>query len=439
VIDIVTSTEEDMIKIGLIGFGNVGEDTYRILIENGSLIESRVGQPLVVKKIAVRNIEKYKSKIDDPNILTTDVESLLNDPEISIIIEVIGGEYPAFDYITKALSNKKHVVTANKEVISKHKEHFFNLASSNGVDICFEAAVGGGIPIIRALKVGFAANKIKAFYGILNGTTNYILTKIKEEKKDFNDVLKQAQDLGFAELDPTMDISGLDAAYKCSILAAVAFKIDSQINEIIYQGIEKITLKDLNYATEFGYSIRLLAQGKHLEDNTYQLQVCPSLIPSNHPLASVHNEFNAVYVVGDQVGESMLMGKGAGGSPTASAVISDVIDLSFEFAQEASSRNLETNFKKGTILPIEKTVSHYFLRILVSNQPGALEKVSLQFAEHAISIEKIIQKESDSENAEIVIITNNISHESFSNLVRALDTISVCKQIESQIRLYKSL
>tara|TARA_B100000427_G_scaffold321510_1_gene322207 strand:- start:16227 stop:17513 length:1287 start_codon:yes stop_codon:yes gene_type:complete len=428
-----------MIEIGLIGFGNVGQDVYRILNENGSLISKRIGQPIYIKKIAVRSIEKYLDIVPETSLLTTNVDEIINDPNISIVIEVIGGESPALEYITSALTNKKHVVTANKEVISKHKKHFFKMAQTNGIDICFEAAVGGGIPIIRSLNVGFAANKINAFYGIINGTTNYILTKIKEEKKEFNTVLKQAQELGFAELDPSMDISGLDAAYKCSILAAVAFKIDSQINEIVYQGIETITLKDLNYAAELGYAIRLLAQGKRLESNEFELQVCPSLIPLQHPLASVHNEFNAVYVVGDQVGESMLMGKGAGGSPTASAVISDIIDISFGISQQTSSRNLETNFQEATIKPLNETISHHYLRINAKNQPGVLEKISLQFAENTISIEKIIQKESNTDNAEIVIITNNIPYQQYLAVKTALTNLDVCNTIESSIRLYKSL
>lgn len=428
-----------MIEIGLIGFGNVGQDIYRILNENGSLISKRIGRHLIIKKIAVRSPEKYSDLITDQTLLTTNVNDILNDPNISIVVEVIGGENPALDYITTALTNKKHVVTANKEVISKHKKHFFKMAHTNGVDICFEAAVGGGIPIIRALKVGFAANKIKSFYGIINGTTNYILTKIKDEKKEFNTVLKQAQDLGFAELDPTMDISGLDAAYKCSILAAVAFKLDSQVNEIVYKGIESITLKDLNYATELGYAIRLLAQGKQLDSNEFELQVCPSLIPLNHPLASVHNEFNAVYVVGDQVGEAMLMGKGAGGSPTASAIISDIIDISFGISQQTSSRNLETNFQDGKIKPLNKTMSQYYLRINVKNEPGVLEKVSLQFTEQSISIEKIIQKESDPNTAEIVIITNTIEHQNFIKVEKALSNLKQCNKVESSIRLYKTL
>ncbi|MBH37441.1 homoserine dehydrogenase [bacterium] len=428
-----------MIEIGLIGFGNVGQDIYRILNENGPFINKRIGQPINIKKIAVRSTQKYQHILSDSSLLTTDVNTIINDPTISIIVEVIGGEYPALDYITAALTNKKHVVTANKEVISKHKKHFFKMAHSNEVDIYFEAAVGGGIPIIRSLKVGFGANKINAFYGIVNGTTNYILTKIKQENKDFNTVLKQAQELGFAELDPSMDISGLDAAYKCSILAAVAFKIDSQIDEISYTGIDAITLKDLNYASELGYSIRLLAQGKRLESNEFELHVCPALIPIEHPLSSVHNEFNAVYIIGDQVGESMLMGKGAGGSPTASAIISDIMDISFGMSQKISSRNLETNFQTSSIKPLKHTLSHYYIRLSVKNKPGVLEQISLQFSEKSISIEKIIQKESNSDSAEIVIITNNIPHQHYLEVKEALTNLSVSNAIESSIRLYKNL
>lgn len=428
-----------MINIGLIGFGNVGQGIYNILQNNGAIISRRLDKTLSIKKIAVRSTEKYAHAVTDTSILTTNVDDILMDDSIKIVIEVIGGEQPAFDYITRALTQKKVVVSANKEVISKHKRHFFKMAYDNNVDLYFEAAVGGGIPLIRSLKVGFAANKINAFYGIVNGTTNYILTKIKETKQDFSVVLKKAQELGFAEVDPTMDISGQDAAYKCAILAAVAFKLDVQIDDVFYEGIEKITLKDIEYADTLGYAIKLLAMGKNHENQPAQLQVYPTLIPKNHPLASVHNEFNAAYIVGDQVGESMLMGKGAGASPTASAVISDIMDCCFGLSDQGSRRNLETAFEYRQIMPFDECVSQFFLRLLLKNEPGALEKITLLFSENQISIEKIIQNESDDANAELALIISEITQQTFFELKAAIEATESCISVASYIRLHKAL
>ncbi|RAP30740.1 homoserine dehydrogenase [Candidatus Marinamargulisbacteria bacterium SCGC AG-343-D04] len=427
-----------MINIGLIGFGNVGKSVFDIFAENGDLISNRIGQPIHIKKIAVRSIEKYSSQVPDPSLLTDSVDDILQDPDIDIVVEVMGGDQPAYNFITQALTHKKHVVTANKEVVSKHKRHFFQCAKEHGVDIYFEAAVGGGIPIIRSLKVGFSANNITAFYGIVNGTTNYILTKIQEEGKDFNTVLKTAQELGFAEADPTMDISGLDAAYKCVILAAVAFKIDVQLDSVYYEGIESISLKDIQYADELGFRIKLLAIGNRIDPDTFSLHVHPTLIPKEHPLSSVRNEFNATYIVGDQVGESMLMGKGAGGSPTASAVISDIIDISFNLSQSVSYRNLETRFSDAQVQSFDAHECQVYFRLSVKNTPGVLEQVSLQFSKHSISIEKIIQKEMIDDRADVVIITSPMSESTSRLLQENILSLDSCHQISSVLRLIKS-
>ncbi|RAP33664.1 hypothetical protein DID77_02625 [Candidatus Marinamargulisbacteria bacterium SCGC AG-439-L15] len=240
----------DTIKIALIGFGNVGQGVYDILSRNQEAITSRIGDKLEIKTILVRDTQKYQSVFHGDSQLTESIDTILQDPEIEIVVEAIGGEMPAYDYIKSALKAKKYVVTANKEVIAKHKKEFFKCAQENGVDIYFEASVGGGMPIIRALKVGYSANLIQSIYGILNGTTNFILTKIEEDGLEFEDALKLAQDLGFAESDPTMDISGLDAAYKLVILAAVGFKVDIQLESVTYEGIEKIQLQDVHYAKE---------------------------------------------------------------------------------------------------------------------------------------------------------------------------------------------
>jgi len=426
-----------MINIGLIGFGNVGQGVYDILDQNGDMISGRIGSPISIKRIVVRSPEKYQDKVPSSVSLSADVNDILDDPDIQIVVEVIGGEFPAYDIITKALQNKKFVVTANKEVMSKHKKEFFKLAKENAVDIYFEAAVGGGIPIIRSLKVGFAANKINAFYGIVNGTTNYILTKIAEEKKSFDAVLKTAQELGFAEADPTMDVSGLDAAYKCTILAAVAFKLDVQLDDIYYEGIENISLKDIEYAKELGYHIKLLSFGKRDANNHFELFVYPALIPEEHPLANVRNEFNATYIVGDHVDESMLLGKGAGAAPTGSAVVSDIIDISFGLSQSVSFRNLETLFISGNVRPFEDTASRFFLRLLVSDQAGTLEKITAQFSAQSVNIENIIQKEHKDQDAEVVIVTQSLSEKHCDSLIKRLEETAEITRIISKIRVHK--
>ncbi len=426
-----------MLNIGLIGFGNVGKGVYDILLKNADLIEKRVGTPIHIKKIGVRNPENYKKNAINFSLFTSDIDSILNDPSIKIIVEVMGGEHPAFDFICKALKNGKYVVTANKEVLSKHKNTFFKLAKENHVDIFFEGAVGGGIPIIRSLKVGFAANRIDRLYGILNGTTNYILTKIEETQKDFGDVLKDAQGLGFAEADPSMDIEGTDAAHKLAILAAVAFKANLTIDDIYCEGIEEITLKDLRYAKELGYSIKLLAQGERTNDNQFFFGVFPQLIPIDHPLAAIRNETNAVYIVGNAVGEALLSGKGAGGSPTGSAVVSDIIDIAFDTSHKINSRNLEINLDTVVLQPITQASYRYFFRLSLKNEPHSLEKMSRILGNANINIQKIIQKESIGEAAEVVILTGLVTEQICQETVAQLRKETFVKDFHSCLRVWK--
>lgn len=423
-----------MINIALLGLGNVGKGVQDILIENGKLLEERVGQKISIKTVLVRNIEKYKSIVHNSITLTTQYEDILNDPDIHIIVELMGGVNPAYDYICAALKKGKFVVTANKEVVSKHKDTFFNLAKENNVDIYYEAAVAGGIPIIRSLKVGYAANKIQSLYGILNGTTNYILTKIAEKQEEFSTVLKKAQELGLAEADPTMDIAGTDAAHKLVILAAVAFKVNIQIEDLYYEGIENITLSDIKYADELGYSIKLLAIGKRFENGQMSFRVHPTMIPKNHLLSSIKNEYNAVYIQGNAVGEAMLTGKGAGGSPTGSAVVSDIIDIAFDTTNQ-TRRNLETNLNSVSLLPIKETESQFFMRLLVNDTAHALEKVTGTFAKNSISILKILQKESNQNKAEIVIITHLTKEKQLRSTQEQLKALNEVIDILSIIRV----
>lgn len=426
-----------MIKLGLLGLGNVGQGVVDILSENDSHIETRVGDQIQVKYIAVRNPDKYKDVSIGNATLTADVDTILNDPEISIVVELMGGEYPAYDYICQALKSGKYVVTANKEVVSKHKETFFKLAKENNVDIYFEAAVGGGIPIIRSLKVGLAANRIESIFGILNGTTNYILSKIEDEQKDFSVILKTAQELGLAEADPTMDVEGIDAAHKLVILAAVAFKANVQLKDLFYEGITKITLKDIQYAKELGYTIKLLAIGHKLSEGNVSLRVHPTLVPENHLLASIRNEVNAAYVVGNAVGEVLLSGKGAGGSPTGSAVVSDIIDIAFDVSNKLNRRNLETELYDVTVANINDTQSQYYLRVTLSDKPHMLETISKVIGEYDINIKKIVQKECIDNEAELVILTDETQESTMQEAkakLESLDGVSIKSFIRAGVK-----
>ena len=426
------------INVGLIGFGHVGQGVANILKENKASLEQRIGAYLYISKIVVRSPEKYADINLNGATLSSDINDILEDDNIDIVVEVIGGEQPAYDYISKSLKQKKYVVTANKEVVAKHKNHFFKLAKENDVDLYFEASVGGGIPIIRSFKVGYSANQIQTISGILNGTTNYILTKMQEENLAFDDVLKQAQDLGFAEADPSMDVSGLDAAYKLAILAAVAFKQDIQIDDLYYEGIESISQKDVEYANELGYSIKLLALGtRNINSDSMTYKVHPTLIPVTHPLASVRNEFNAIFSLGNAMGDTMIYGKGAGSLPTGSAVVSDLCDIAFDLCLKKGSgrRNLESSLKKVSVLDIKATVSAFYSRISVKDEVGVLEQISHVLGEHQISIKKIIQKEAQNGVSELLIVTHNIIESRFDQALIGINKLDACKRIESTIRV----
>ena len=424
-----------MIYVGLIGFGHVGKGTYQVMMQQQQLLSDRIGQPVQVKSVLVRDLKKYASFDFQGTTVTTDIDTLLNDSDLSIIVEVMGGEYPAYDYICAALKKGKFVVTANKEVMAKHKKTFFSLAKENGVDIFYEAAVAGGIPIIRSLKVGFAANKITSLKGIVNGTTNYILTKILKEKKDFDVILKQAQALGLAEADPTMDVSGLDAAYKLVLLAAVAFKVDISIEDVFYEGIESITLDDLLYANELGYSIKLLANGCVSDNDRYFFHVYPALVLYDHPLAHIHDETNAVFVYGDAVGEALLSGKGAGGSPTASAVVSDIIDIGFDHQQKPNRRNLEVDLRSVQTSSIDEASFSYFCRLNVQDQPGVLEKISGILSQSSVSISRMLQKNITAGQAMLILITHEVKESAFKQALTQLDAFDDVDVVHPFIRV----
>ncbi len=410
-----------MIKIGILGFGFVGQGSSNILNKNKDLIETRTGHTIVVSKVLVRSIEKYKDTDLNGAILCTNPNDILNDPDISIVVELMGGEYPAFDYICQALKNKKHVVTANKEVVSKHKNTFFLLAKKNKVSLCYEAAVAGALPVIRSLKIGLAGNVIQSISGILNGTTNYILTKMEEEKKEFPSILQTAQELGLAESDPTMDVEGIDAAHKLVILTAVAFKSDVSLQDIYHEGITKITLTDIEIAKELGYSIKLLAIGEQLDKNTLSLRVHPTLLPDSHLLSGIRNEVNAVFINGDASGEVLISGKGAGGAPTGSAVVSDIIDIALTHTHK--ERNQDTELKKVHVQAIEDIPSQYYIRVHIPDEANSLESLTSCLGNANISIKKISQKETSSNTAEVTLITHTTKESIFLSTVKKINAL----------------
>jgi homoserine dehydrogenase len=387
---------KDCIRVGLIGWGTVGSGVVRILSKEKDLITRRLGVPLEIAQIADRDITRKRDVDVPPEILTTDPQQLIQSPNIDIILELIGGIEPARSLVLNAIHNKKHVVTANKALLAAHGEEIFDTAVRENVDVGFEASVGGGIPIIRAIKEGFSGEKISAVFGIVNGTSNYILTQMSERGRDFSDVLKEAQDLGYAEADPTLDISGGDSAHKLAILATLAYGTPVPIEEIYTEGISHITPMDITFAETLGYKIKLLAIAKHAEGKI-EARVHPTMISKDEMLAQVNGVFNAIYIIGESVGESLFYGRGAGSMPTGSAVVSDLIDIARNIQSQTSTRVPPMGYLPKTrarlpICPITAITSSYYLRFRVEDRPGVLSEISGVLGRHNISIASVIQE-----------------------------------------------
>jgi homoserine dehydrogenase len=411
------------VNIGLIGTGTIGSGVINILNKNSELIEKRTGIKLILKKACDKEVENAK-KLGIKEV-TTNYEDVINDPDINIIIELIGGYDPAKEIILKALKNKKHVVTANKALIAKHGDEIFKTAKENNVNIAFEAAIGGCIPIIKTIKESYATDKIKNIYGILNGTTNYILTKM-EEGASYKDALKKAQELGFAEADPEFDVEGKDAAQKITILSKLAFNTTIK-EEILTKGITKLSKNDLKYADELGYKIKLLAIAKN-ENNEIEIRVHPTMIPKNHELAAVKNELNAVYLVGENTTESMLYGKGAGQLPTATVVLGDVIDI-------AKGKKDNFYFENKKIKDMNKIISRYYIRFSVINKPGTLTQITKILGDNQISIASVNQKEDNKEIVPIILTTYKAPKENITKAIREIYPLGVIKDNPVVIRI----
>ena len=420
------------IQIGVLGFGTVGSGVVRVLLQNAEDIRIRTNCDIHIKKIADLDLKTDRGITGD-FILTDKADEVLEDPEIDIVVEVMGGIEPARTFILTALKNGKHVVTANKDLIALHGHELLETADECGKNLCFEASVGGGIPIIAALKESLSANRISTVLGIINGTTNYILTAMAGQNRDYAEVLAEAQQLGYAEANPSSDVNGLDAARKLAILASIAFNSRVELKDVFVEGISKITREDLAYAAELNCAIKLLAITK-LQNEGIEVRVHPAFLPLSHPLASVNGVFNAIYVVGDAVGETMFYGKGAGSMPTGSAIAGDIIHL-VKNIQANSKPSLNcTCYRELPIKAFSEIHTAFYIRLLVQDEPRVLATIALLFAEAGISFASIIQKPRDQRQAEIVLVTHPCREGSLQKALESLKAYDKVLNIKNVIR-----
>lgn len=416
------------IKIGLIGLGTVGSGVYKSLKDN---------KDVEIIQIAVKNINKDRN-IDglDKSIMTDDVFAVAKNPDVDILVEVIGGINPALDIIKTAIENGKHIVTANKELLAKHGAELFELAKNNNKVILYEAAIGGGIPIVMPLKTTLAGNKINKIMAILNGTTNYILTKMDSEHADYNSTLLEAQKLGYAETDPTGDVEGYDAKYKITTLSTIAFGEKISVDKVYTEGITKILPEDMINANEFGYKIKLIALAQQTENNKADVRVHPMLINKNHPLASINGVTNGVMISGHPVGEVMLSGPGAGEFPTASSVIGDILTLASEINQNPLPIMQCHHHENADMVDISETVNKYYISINTKNNFGVIEALGRIFAKNEISISMILQRGLQHNNtANIVVITEECIEKNMKNAISDLNNEDCINKITSLIRV----
>lgn len=421
------------INIGLLGFGIVGSGAAAILTNNRYDINTRTNTDLTIKKALVRNLLKERP-FGDGIVFTDNPDEILKDPEIDIVVEVMGGIEPARSLIMAALKSGKNVVTANKDLLALHGHELQSVAEQNGRDLYFEASVAGGIPIIAALSQSLTANRISSLIGIINGTTNYILTAMTEQGRDFADVLQEAQELGYAEADPTSDVEGLDAARKLAILSSLAFNTRVTIDDVFVEGISKISPADIQYAQELGCVIKLLAIAKNQEDGI-EVRVHPALLPKSHPLATVSGVFNAIYVIGDAVGETMFYGKGAGSLPTGSAVVSDIIQVVRNMTSGSQGQVNCDCYRNYPLKSADNFTTGYYIRLKVKDEPRVFATLALFFAEAGISFNSIIQKPRSNNNAEIVLVTHPCKEGQLRQALDSLNSYSKLDKIYNVIRL----
>lgn len=424
----------DTVKVALLGLGTIGSGVYKLIERQQEEMSSKAGASIEIAAILVHNLGKEREGVDR-TLLTDCWEDIINNEEIQIVIELIGGIEPARTMILEALKAGKNVVTANKDLVAEYGGELLDTAAEKGVDFLFEAAVGGGIPIIRPMKQCLAVNEIDEVMGIVNGTTNYILTKMFEEGMDFDEALAQATELGYAEADPTADVEGLDAGRKIAILASIAFHSRIGFSDVYTEGITRITARDIAYARELGCVIKLLGIARNTPEGI-ETAVYPMLLPQHHPLASVRDSFNAIFVHGDAVDDAMFYGRGAGQLPTASAVMGDVIDVVRNLGYHCTGRINCTCYRDTPVKPFEQMKNLFFVRMQVENKPGVLAGIASIFGSHKVSISQVVQKIVAKGSAELVIVTEAVKEFHMQDALRHLEELETVREISSVIRQY---
>ncbi|MGV3489047.1 MAG: homoserine dehydrogenase [Tuberibacillus sp.] len=425
----------EAIHVGLLGFGTVGSGVYRMIHEHQEELFHRVGSPIKVVKILVQDLQKDRIVPVEENLLTTDPADIIENPDVDVVIEVIGGVEETKHLILSALRCRKHVVTANKDLLALYSGELLSTASEYGCDLFYEASVGGGIPVLRSLVDGLSSDRITKMIGIINGTTNYILTKMTKENTSYEYALKEAQALGFAEQDPSSDVNGLDAARKMVILSTLGFSMKVSLDDILVRGITHVTPEDIEYADRFGYVIKLIgiAQRDH---GRVEMSVEPAFISKDHPLASVHNEFNAIYIYGEGIGETMLYGPGAGQLPTATAVVSDLVAVAKNMRLGVTGKSAVIPYNEKQLKDDNEIFAKYFLRLFVMDEAGSFAKLSALFAERNISFEKLSQRPLKEKGvAEVVIITHQTTRQAFENVLIQLRDLEMVYEIKSGYRV----
>ncbi len=426
--------QKSVIKLGLMGLGTVGTGVVKIIQNNGDQLERKVGAKLEVAKVLVRDINKPRDVELPHGVLTANPRDIIDNPDIDIVVELIGGLSPAGELVLEAMQNGKSVVTANKDLLAQAGKELFERAEAVNCDLLFEASVGGGIPIIRPLKQCLAANRIQKVMGIINGTTNYMLTKMTQEGSDFSEVLAEAQAKGYAEADPTADVEGYDAARKLAILASIAFNTRVTFSDVHVEGITKITAHDIQYAKELGCIIKLLGIAKEDNDKV-EVRVHPTFVPKDHPIASVNDVFNAIFVTGDAVGDTMFFGRGAGELPTASAVAADIMDAALNILKDDRGRIACTCFEHKELKPMDEVESKFYIRLLVADRPGVLAAIASAFGDQQVSLQSVIQKENLGNKAEVVLVTHRTKEGYIRKALKTLEAMEAVEEISNVIRV----
>ena len=429
----------DAIKVGLLGLGVVGGGTWKVLKRNAEEIARRAGRRIEVTRVAVRDVAKARALVGDAVLVGSDPYEVVRDPSIDIVVELIGGDTLARELVLEAIAHGKHVVTANKALLAKHGNEVFAAASAKGVMVAFEAAVAGGIPIIKAIREGLTANRIQWVAGIINGTTNFILSEMRSRGLPFETVLAEAQRLGYAEADPTFDIEGVDAAHKLTLLASLAFGIPVQFDKAYIEGISKLDSEDIRMAEQLGYRIKLLGITRKRPEGI-ELRVHPALVPAQSMLANVEGAMNAVLVRGDAVGQTLYYGKGAGEEPTASSVVADLVDVTRLHTADPGNRVPHLAFQPDAmadtpILPIEEVITSYYLRLSVADQPGVLADIARVLANANISIGSMVQQPSKADAAELVFLTHEAREKDINEAIKRIEALSFVRSKVTRLRM----